>query len=62
MHDLDPAFQAFSRTPELAAVATDLGFGDPQLLQSMYIFKQPGIGGEVVSIATTRSSGPNRNR
>ena len=47
MHDLDPAFEAFSRTPELAAVAADLGFGDPKLLQSMYIFKQPGIGGEV---------------
>ena len=47
MHDLDPAFDAFSRTADLAAVAADLGFVDPQLLQSMYIFKQPGIGGEV---------------
>ena len=47
MHDLDPAFETFSRTPNLAAVAADLGFGDPKLLQSMYIFKQPGIGGEV---------------
>ncbi|MEM9200105.1 MAG: phytanoyl-CoA dioxygenase family protein [Actinomycetota bacterium] len=47
MHDLDPAFDAFSRTPELAEVAADVGFTDPQLLQSMYIFKQPGIGGEV---------------
>ena len=48
MHDLDPAFDSFSRTPELAAVAADLGFADPRLLQSMYIFKQPGIGGEVI--------------
>ena len=48
MHDLDPVFDAFSRTPELAAVAVDLGFRDPRLLQSMYIFKQPGIGGEVI--------------
>ena len=47
MHDLDPVFSGFSRTAELAAVATDLGFGEPLLLQSMYIFKQPGIGGEV---------------
>ncbi len=48
MHDLDPAFEAFSRTPELAEVAADIGFEDPLLLQSMYIFKQPGIGGEVI--------------
>ncbi len=47
MHDLDPAFAEFSRTPELAAVAADLGFDRPLLLQSMYIFKQPRIGGEV---------------
>jgi phytanoyl-CoA hydroxylase len=48
MHDLDPVFDAFSRTPGLAAVATDLGMREPLLLQSMYIFKQPRIGGEVV--------------
>ncbi len=47
MHDLDPQFDRFSRTPELAALAADLGFVQPRLLQSMYIFKQPGIGGEV---------------
>ncbi|MDG2027821.1 MAG: phytanoyl-CoA dioxygenase family protein [Acidimicrobiales bacterium] len=47
MHDLDPKFDEFSRTPLLAGVATDLGIADPKLLQSMYIFKQPSIGGEV---------------
>jgi phytanoyl-CoA hydroxylase len=47
LHDLDPVFDAFSRSPELAAVADDLGMRDPRLLQSMYIFKQPRIGGEV---------------
>jgi phytanoyl-CoA hydroxylase len=47
LHDLDPVFSAFSRTPELAALAADLGLADPLLLQSMYIFKQPFIGGEV---------------
>lgn len=46
MHDLDPVFSDFSRQPRLAALAQDL-FRDPKLLQSMYIFKQPGIGGEV---------------
>lgn len=48
MHDLDPVFSAFSRKPELAQLAADVGFVDPRLLQSMYIFKPPRIGGEVV--------------
>jgi phytanoyl-CoA hydroxylase len=47
MHDLDPVFDRFSRAPALAAIAADIGFVDPLLSQSMYIFKQPGIGGEV---------------
>lgn len=48
LHDLDPAFSAFSRDPRLAAVAEAIGFVRPLLLQSMYIFKQPRIGGEVM--------------
>ncbi len=48
MHDLDPAFDSFSRTRELAAIAGDIGMQAPLLLQSMYIFKQPRIGGEVI--------------
>jgi len=47
MHDLDPAFDAFSRTAKLRALARDLGLRAPRPLQSMYIFKQPHIGGEV---------------
>jgi len=47
MHDLDPVFDAFSRTPELAAIVESLGYEDPVILQSMYIFKPPRIGGEV---------------
>jgi phytanoyl-CoA hydroxylase len=47
MHDLDPVFEAFSRTDDLARVSEEVGFTDPLLLQSMYIFKQPHIGGEV---------------
>ena len=47
MHDLDPVFEAFTRDAKLAAVARDLGLEQPQIWQSMYIFKQPGIGGEV---------------
>jgi len=48
LHDLDPVFDAFSRQPALAALVADLGLEQPLLLQSMYIFKQPRIGGEVV--------------
>lgn len=47
MHDLDPVFDAFSRTPKLAALVESLGYDDPVIIQSMYIFKPPRIGGEV---------------
>lgn len=47
LHDLDPVFDAFSRTAEIRELVADLGIADPLLLQSMYIFKQPNIGGEV---------------
>jgi len=47
LHDLDPVFDRFSRTPEIKQLTFDLGITDPLLLQSMYIFKQPRIGGEV---------------
>jgi phytanoyl-CoA hydroxylase len=47
MHDLDPVFGAFSRDERLAAIAADIGMAEPRLWQSMVIFKQPSIGGEV---------------
>ena len=47
LHDLDPVFERFSRQPKLAVLARSLGIQKPLLLQSMYIFKQPFIGGEV---------------
>ena len=47
MHDLDPVFSAFARGPRLQAVAEGAGLRDAKIVQSMYIFKQPGIGGEV---------------
>ena len=47
LHDLDPVFDAFSRGPALGQLAADVGLVNPQLWQSQYIFKQPGIGGEV---------------
>jgi phytanoyl-CoA hydroxylase len=47
MHDLDPVFQAFSHGAKLDGLVRELGVEDPRLYQSMYIFKQPYIGGEV---------------
>lgn len=47
LHDLDPVFDSFSRTPDIRQLVAELGITDPLLLQSMYIFKQPRIGGEV---------------
>jgi len=48
LHDLDETFINFSKTDDLDNLARAIGFQDPLLLQSMYIFKQPKIGGEVV--------------
>ena len=48
LHDLDDKFIAFSKNEQLDQIARAIGFHDPLLLQSMYIFKQPKIGGEVV--------------
>ncbi|MFC3053440.1 phytanoyl-CoA dioxygenase family protein [Kordiimonas pumila] len=48
MHDLDPVFNDFCRQPAFETITKGLGLVDPLLLQSMYIFKQPQIGGEVV--------------
>jgi len=47
LHDLDPVFNRFSRAPKLRALAAAIGHENSYLLQSMYIFKQPNIGGEV---------------
>jgi phytanoyl-CoA hydroxylase len=47
MHDLDPVFESFTYTNKLADVASDIGMPDALALQTMYICKQPRIGGEV---------------
>ncbi len=47
LHDLDPLFDGFSRSPQIRELIGQLGIQDPLLVQSMYIFKQPSIGGEV---------------
>jgi len=48
LHDLDDVFNRFSRNSRLAGLISVFGLRRPLLLQSMYIFKQPNIGGEVV--------------
>lgn len=47
MHDLVPAFESFCRTPLFGRLLREIGMQDPRLWQTMYIFKQPRIGGEV---------------
>jgi phytanoyl-CoA hydroxylase len=48
LQDLDPVFSKFSRTSDISRLVADLGIERPLLLQGMYIFKQPNIGGEVI--------------
>lgn len=47
LHDLDPVFAAVSYDPRLCEIAGQIGMLEPLAAQSMAIFKQPGIGGEV---------------
>lgn len=47
LHDLDPAFNRFSRSEKVKGLARTIGLENAYLIQSMYIFKQPNIGGEV---------------
>ncbi|EGD74371.1 hypothetical protein PTSG_06382 [Salpingoeca rosetta] len=48
LHFLNPVFKKYTFDPRIKAIAHDLGLVEPAIPQSMYIFKQPGIGGEVV--------------
>lgn len=47
LHELDPVFAAFSKSDRLSGVVAALGLARPALVQSMYIFKNPFIGGDV---------------
>lgn len=47
LHELDPVFKAFSHSEKIKLIAQDLGLSQPQIHQSMYIFKQPKIGGVI---------------
>jgi len=47
MHDLDPVFNGFSRSPQMKRLASELELNDALIIQSMYIFKHARIGGVV---------------
>ncbi|KAI9336707.1 hypothetical protein BDR26DRAFT_911981 [Obelidium mucronatum] len=47
LHELEPVFREFSTRKRLKEMAQSLGYKQPQVLQSMVIFKNPKIGGEV---------------
>lgn len=47
LHDLCPAFQEVSYEGRVGSICADLGMSVPTVVQSMYIFKNPHIGGEV---------------
>ena len=47
MHNLNPVFKSFCRLSIFGEILRAIGYQAPQLWQTMYIFKQPHIGGEV---------------
>ncbi|ERL89600.1 hypothetical protein D910_06965 [Dendroctonus ponderosae] len=46
LHSLIPVFRKVSLSEKVKECAFQLGFQDPAICQSMYIFKNPGIGSE----------------
>lgn len=49
LHVRDDVFRTYSQSEKVLRLVNELGWQDPVLPQSMYIFKQPHIGGEVTS-------------
>jgi len=47
LHDLDPVFKGFSRSPQMKKLAAELDLSESLIIQSMYIFKHARIGGVV---------------
>lgn len=47
LHDLDPVFNGFSRSPQLKKLAIELGLNEYVIIQSMLILKHAKIGGVV---------------
>ena len=49
LHWFNPKFKRITFSSKVKQVVKNLNFIDPVVVQSMYIFKNPGIGGEVVA-------------
>ena len=47
LHDLDNVFRKFSYRKEYKLALNDLGYTNPQIVQSMFIIKGPKVGGEI---------------
>jgi phytanoyl-CoA hydroxylase len=47
LHDLDPVFGRFSRSPQMKRLAAELELSAALIIQSMYIFKHARVGGVV---------------
>lgn len=47
LHDIDPVFKQFSRSPQMKQLAAELNLSEALVIQSMYIFKHARIGGVV---------------
>ncbi|KNC81189.1 hypothetical protein SARC_06472 [Sphaeroforma arctica JP610] len=47
LHIHDPVFKNFVQSGKVSSAVHKMGYKSPSLVQSMYIFKQPKIGGEV---------------
>ena len=47
LHDLDPVFDSFSRSPQMKKLVDDLSMNSYAIIQSMLIFKHARIGGIV---------------
>ncbi|XP_034649362.1 phytanoyl-CoA dioxygenase domain-containing protein 1 isoform X1 [Trachemys scripta elegans] len=47
LHAYDPIFKQITHSSKVQELGRKLGLEKPVIVQSMYIFKQPGIGGEV---------------
>ncbi|XP_074871757.1 phytanoyl-CoA dioxygenase domain-containing protein 1 isoform X2 [Carettochelys insculpta] len=48
LHAYDPIFKQITHSSKVQELGRKLGLEKPVVVQSMYIFKQPGIGGEVM--------------
>ncbi|XP_014369840.2 phytanoyl-CoA dioxygenase domain-containing protein 1 [Papilio machaon] len=49
LHLLHPIFRCYTYSERVKRVCRELGLVDPAVVQSMYIYKNPGIGGEVIA-------------